>query len=132
MRATAPGMISAFDKADLDYKVAALVADAVAGTSVEVLITSAQSFNAASGITTPTTTATTVTGYLGPLDTRQAADASAYQIGDVVLRVDASGLGALDAAATFEVQPSGPLYRVISATLDPLGLHWVLVGRRST
>jgi len=114
---------------DISAKMDALLTDPDTRSAVSVVITSAQTFNAAAGTTSETQTTSAITGYQGPLMTAQIREP--YQVGDVVLLIMAADVtGSLDAAATWTT--GGAVYRVISATVDALALHWRLIGRRTT
>jgi len=127
----AGGLLTRFGVLDIEAKLTAILGDDEASARVDVLVTTAQVFDPAAGTTTPTTLTSPLSGFLGPLETRAAVDP--YQVGDVVLNIPARLVaGTLDAATSWTVQPTGEVYLVITTTLDALGLHWQLVGRRST
>ena len=125
------GLLRRYDVLDIKAKLDAIIGDPATATSVDVLVTLSQTFDAAAGTTAAATVTSPLEGYLSPLATSQATEP--YQVGDVVLLIPAASVvGTLDAAATWTTQPAGLVYRVITSTLDALGLHWQLVGRRTS
>ncbi len=123
------GLITRGGILDISAKMDAILTDPDTRSAVSVVITSVQTYNAAAGTTAETQTTSAVDGYQGPLATAQIREP--YQVGDVVLLIMAADVtGSLDAAATWAT--GGAVYRVISATIDALGLHWRLIGRRTT
>lgn len=127
----AGGLLRRYDLLDIQAKLDAIITDEDTRVRVDVLVTLSQTFDTAAGTTAASTVTSPLSGYLGPLATSQAT--APYQVGDVVLLIPAADVvGTLDAAATWKTQPAGLVYRVITSTLDALGLHWQLVGRRSS
>lgn len=132
MRHCRPGLASALDVAQIRETFRSVVSDADAGVVVTVSTpTAAPTVNRATGAYTANTHDDTARGLLQPLSLREVeAGGSLYQLGDVRLRVMADDLAVTPTDDSTFTDGDGHTYAVLTATRDPLGLHWLLVGRR--
>ncbi len=124
------GIMDAVGLASLTADLSSVLQDADVSSSVTIAPPTGTTINRSSGAWTTTETSDTVNALLLALTAREVAQsAGAYRLDDRRLRVLASLLSTAPTTDT-RFTASGITYAVLISTLDPLGLHYELIGRR--
>ena len=131
MNHSGTGLLSNITKAALVADAASLLQDpdTRVTATISVPTVGGSGFNPATGVSAPAASVEDVTGWLADLTLNQVVESGgAYQVGDRRLQVPAASVTVAPVVgSTFTIDNTR--YAVLTATLDPLGLHYTMTGR---
>ncbi len=131
MNTIGPGLMNGTMKASITADLTSLITDPDTSTSVTVTTPASSSFNAASGIYTPSSTPETVSGHLAPLTAREVDASALYQEGDHKLLLTVASL-ATEPRTDSTVTIGAVVWRVVQVEKDGLGAAYRFVIRLSS